>query len=163
VKTSLAAIAAPAIHTHRGGALPFGKPVVPENSMPAFRNAAKIGGSDDFWLELDAVVSSDGVPFVIHDSTLDRTTDCSGSVLETPVPSRICRRWTRAGHGRGDVGSFPAEACTGDGSARVAPRRANAHPTDDVSVVSIEVKLSTSTTRPCAESSCGPTRSGPQR
>jgi len=83
--TPPATAATPAIHAHRGGALAFGKPVVPENSMPAFRNAAMIGGGAGFWLELDAVVSSDGVPFVIHDSTLDRTTDCTGNVLETPA------------------------------------------------------------------------------
>jgi glycerophosphoryl diester phosphodiesterase len=80
-----AAAATPAIHAHRGGALAFGKPVVPENSMPAFRNAAVIGGTSGFWLELDAVVSSDGVPFVIHDSTLDRTTNCAGAVTATPA------------------------------------------------------------------------------
>lgn len=80
-----AAASVPEIHAHRGGALAFGAPVVPENSMPAFRRAAAIGGGEGFWLELDAVVSSDGVPFVIHDSTLDRTTDCTGNVLDTPA------------------------------------------------------------------------------
>lgn len=80
-----AAAAVPEIHAHRGGALAFGAPVVPENSMPAFHRAAAIGGGQGFWLELDAVVSSDGVPFVIHDSTLDRTTDCAGNVLDTPA------------------------------------------------------------------------------
>jgi glycerophosphoryl diester phosphodiesterase len=77
-----AAAAAPTIHAHRGGALEFGKPVLPEDAMPAFRATAEIAGT---WLELDTVVSADGVPVVIHDSTLDRTTDCAGNVLNTPV------------------------------------------------------------------------------
>jgi glycerophosphoryl diester phosphodiesterase len=77
-----AAAAAPIIHAHRGGALNFGQPVLPEDAMPAFRATAEIPGT---WLELDTVVSADGVPVVIHDSTLDRTTDCAGNVLNTPL------------------------------------------------------------------------------
>lgn len=80
---TLAALATtPVIHAHRGGALEFGKPVLPEDALPAFRATAEIPGT---WLEMDTVVSADGVPVVIHDSTLDRTTDCSGNVLDTPV------------------------------------------------------------------------------
>jgi glycerophosphoryl diester phosphodiesterase len=33
-------------------------------------------------VELDVHVSKDGVPFVMHDGTLDRTTDCSGPVAD---------------------------------------------------------------------------------
>ena len=86
----LATLAAtPVVHAHRGGALDFGKPVRPEDAMPAFRHAAGIPGT---WLELDTVVSEDGVPVVIHDSTLDRTTDCTGNVLNTPVAEiELCR------------------------------------------------------------------------
>ena len=32
--------AKPAIHAHRGGAIVSGKPTYPENTMPAFRQAA---------------------------------------------------------------------------------------------------------------------------
>ena len=68
----------------------FGEPVLPENSLSAFQNAAdRFPGT---WLELDSVVSRDGVPFVIHDSTLDRTTDCDGHVLEkTSAEIEACR------------------------------------------------------------------------
>ena len=89
VAVAAPAAAAPVIHAHRGGALDFGKPVRPEDALPAFRHAATIPGT---WLEMDTVVSADGVPVVIHDSTLDRTTDCSGNVLDTPVTAiEACR------------------------------------------------------------------------
>jgi glycerophosphoryl diester phosphodiesterase len=44
----------------------------PENTLAAFASAVKVGV--DF-VELDYHHSSDGVPIVIHDETLDRTTD----------------------------------------------------------------------------------------
>jgi glycerophosphoryl diester phosphodiesterase len=70
--------ASPYIHAHRGGAIVNGQPTYPENAMPAFRQAARRG----FTLELDAKVTSDGVPVVFHDATLDRVTPCSGPVAE---------------------------------------------------------------------------------
>jgi glycerophosphoryl diester phosphodiesterase len=72
-----AAAALPDIHAHRGGTLSFGKPIEPENALPAFKHAKAHGGK---WVELDAHVSKDGVPFVMHDDTLKRTTDCTGAV-----------------------------------------------------------------------------------
>lgn len=57
---------------HRGGAA-----YAPEDTMTAYRNAARLG-VDDF--ETDSYLSSDGVLVLIHDGTLDRTTGCSGSV-----------------------------------------------------------------------------------
>jgi len=84
------AVASPAVHAHRGGSLAFGAPVLPEDTLPAFTNTAT--AFPGTWLELDSVVSSDGVPFVIHDSTLDRTTDCAGPVLEkTAAQVESCR------------------------------------------------------------------------
>lgn len=44
----------------------------PENTLPSFASAVKVGV--DF-VELDYYHSADGVPVVIHDKTLDRTTD----------------------------------------------------------------------------------------
>lgn len=67
------------IHAHRGGTLDRGTPVAPENTAAAFR-AARGSGADV--LELDVHQSKDGVPYVIHDATLDRTTDCAGVVAE---------------------------------------------------------------------------------
>src|SRR5918999_3783179 len=75
------ASAAPAIHAHRGGSVLAGVPTYPEETMSAFRNAAREG----WWLELDAKLTRDGVPVVIHDATLDRTTTCSGAVVEKTV------------------------------------------------------------------------------
>lgn len=80
----------PVIHAHRGGALDLGRPVRPEDTLEAFRFTATV--HPDAWLELDTVVSRDGVPFVIHDSTLDRTTDCSGAVPDrTAAEIEACR------------------------------------------------------------------------
>jgi glycerophosphoryl diester phosphodiesterase len=50
---------------------------LPENTIPSF-DAALEQGADAF--ELDVHVARDGVPVVIHDPTLDRTTDASGPV-----------------------------------------------------------------------------------
>lgn len=65
---------APLFAAHRGGAALW-----PENSLLAFRNALALGA--DF-LELDVHLSRDGEVVVIHDATLDRTTDGSGPVRE---------------------------------------------------------------------------------
>lgn len=83
--TLLVAAAAPSsgagfeVHAHRGGTLSGGVPKTPENSLTAFRAAVPAGADV---LELDTHVTSDGVPFVMHDGDLDRTTDCTGAVAE---------------------------------------------------------------------------------
>lgn len=71
--------ALPELHAHRGGAVQNGQPAFPENTMPAFRHAAAQG----FVIELDVKLTSDRVPIVIHDPTLDRTTTCAGPVRGT--------------------------------------------------------------------------------
>ena len=60
------------IWAHRGASR-----TVPENTLEAFR-AAEADGADG--IELDVHLSRDGVPVVIHDDTLDRTTDGHGPV-----------------------------------------------------------------------------------
>jgi hypothetical protein len=50
---------------------------VPENSLAAIREARRIGAEV---AELDIRLTSDGVLIVMHDSTVDRTTDGSGEV-----------------------------------------------------------------------------------
>src|SRR4051794_37034037 len=78
----LGAVAAPAqaatpfIHAHRGGTVLNGKPKYAEESLAAYRNAAR----NDFVLEADAKLTEDGVPVALHDATLDRTTNCTGEV-----------------------------------------------------------------------------------
>lgn len=51
----------------------------PENTLEAFRRAVEEGAAG---LELDAHMSRDGVVVVIHDDTVDRTTDGRGPVRE---------------------------------------------------------------------------------
>ncbi len=59
---------------HRGNAAEF-----PENTLPAFVSALELGVR---FLELDVQLSRDGVPVVIHDHMLLRTTGLPGSVFE---------------------------------------------------------------------------------
>jgi glycerophosphoryl diester phosphodiesterase len=83
-----AALAAAEIHAHRGGTLAEGVPVTPENSMTAFRNAVAIGADV---VELDAKLTRDGVPVIMHDATLDRATTCNGPVnARTAAELRSC-------------------------------------------------------------------------
>jgi glycerophosphoryl diester phosphodiesterase len=59
---------------HRGNAAEF-----PENTLGAFNSALQLGVR---FLELDVQFSRDGVPVVIHDHLLARTTGQPGSVFE---------------------------------------------------------------------------------
>jgi glycerophosphoryl diester phosphodiesterase len=59
---------------HRGGAQ-----YAPENTLAAFRNGIA-GGAD--CLELDVQMTRDGALVVIHDYTVDRTTDGTGAVRD---------------------------------------------------------------------------------
>lgn len=79
----------------------------PENTLAAFR-AAKALGAD--WVELDVSLSADGVPVIIHDETLDRTTNLSG-----PVHLR-----TAAELGRADAGSWFDARFAGEGVPTLA-------------------------------------------
>ena len=49
----------------------------PENTLLAFEAAVRRGADA---VELDVRLTADGAPVVIHDATLDRTTDRSGPV-----------------------------------------------------------------------------------
>jgi glycerophosphoryl diester phosphodiesterase len=59
---------------HRGASA-----YAPENTLAAFRLAAQMGADG---LELDAKLSRDGAIVVMHDATVDRTTDGSGRVSD---------------------------------------------------------------------------------
>ncbi|MEL6342398.1 MAG: glycerophosphodiester phosphodiesterase family protein [Myxococcota bacterium] len=61
---------------HRGA-----RGLAPENTPPAFDIARELG----IPFELDTMVCGSGELVVIHDETLDRTTDGSGAVSETPL------------------------------------------------------------------------------
>jgi glycerophosphoryl diester phosphodiesterase len=69
---SIADMTRPFIWAHRGASS-----CAPENTMAAFSEAVACGADG---IELDIHLSSDGVPVVIHDNTLDRTTDGRGAV-----------------------------------------------------------------------------------
>ena len=71
--------AVPGVQAHRGGAVLAGVPAFGEETMPAFRNAAE---ELHVVLELDTKLTADGVPVVIHDDTLERTTNCEGLVAD---------------------------------------------------------------------------------
>lgn len=51
----------------------------PENTLAAFRSAVAAGAD---WLEMDVQMTKDGALVVIHDETVDRTTNGSGAVRE---------------------------------------------------------------------------------
>lgn len=51
--------------------------MAPENTLPGFRHAVEVGADG---VELDVRCSRDGELMVIHDETVDRTTDGSGAV-----------------------------------------------------------------------------------
>lgn len=68
----MTALRRPAIASHRGGARLW-----PENSLTAFRAALRLPAEQ---LELDVHLTADDAPVVLHDATLDRTTDGAGPV-----------------------------------------------------------------------------------
>jgi glycerophosphoryl diester phosphodiesterase len=54
----------------------------PENTLAAFREAVRLGADA---VECDVRLSGDGKPVVIHDDTVDRTTDGRGAVSRLPL------------------------------------------------------------------------------
>lgn len=68
----------PLLIAHRGGA-----GLAPENTLAAFVPAVREWGAD--MVELDVHASADGHVVVIHDPTVDRTTDGTGAVADMPL------------------------------------------------------------------------------
>ncbi|WP_144822192.1 glycerophosphodiester phosphodiesterase [Marinobacter piscensis] len=62
------------VYGHRGA-----KGEAPENTLPGFRFAY---GQGVRHFELDLVLSKDGVPVLLHDLTVDRTTESKGNVSQ---------------------------------------------------------------------------------
>ncbi len=54
-----------------------GKGLYPENTIPAINSSFDIGSD---WVEIDIRRTSDGVPVLMHDATVDRTTDGTGLI-----------------------------------------------------------------------------------
>ncbi len=65
----------PRFFAHRGGGA-----LAPENTLAGIALAARLGFRG---VEFDTMLCADGVPFLIHDETLERTTDGSGDVART--------------------------------------------------------------------------------
>lgn len=65
----------PVIIAHRGASA-----YAPENTMAAFRKAVELSADG---IELDVKCSKDGEIVIIHDQSLDRTTNGHGKVIET--------------------------------------------------------------------------------
>lgn len=65
------------VYGHRGAPAEF-----PENTLASFRRALEL---DIAGIELDVHLSADGVPVVIHDETVDRTTNGQGAVANLTV------------------------------------------------------------------------------
>ena len=66
----------PRIIAHRGGGI-----LAPENTLAGLKLARNLGFPG---VEFDVKLSADGVPILMHDDTLERTTDGQGQVARTP-------------------------------------------------------------------------------
>nr|WP_269205004.1 glycerophosphodiester phosphodiesterase family protein [Motilibacter aurantiacus] len=64
--------ALPAVIAHRGDSYN-----APENTLAAFESAIRNGAD---WVEIDVQTTRDGVPVVMHDNTVDRTTAGTGDI-----------------------------------------------------------------------------------
>lgn len=73
----------------------------PENTMSAFRSAVEMGAE---MIELDILLSKDGVPVVIHDETLERTTNRIGKAADFDLKDLLTL----------DAGSWFSEKHTGE-------------------------------------------------
>lgn len=67
----------PLVIAHRGGSLE-----VPENTLAALRHGVACGAS---WQEIDVGLSSDDACIVLHDDSVDRTTDGAGNLAAWPI------------------------------------------------------------------------------
>lgn len=71
----------PRLFAHRGGG-----GLAPENTLAGIRLAARLGYRG---VEFDVMLSADGAPVLIHDETLERTTDGAGRVAHTPLAALL--------------------------------------------------------------------------
>ena len=71
-------MASPLIIGHRGASA-----VAPENTMAAFREAIAVGADG---IEFDVRLTRDGVPIIIHDNTLRRTTGLPHRIADLTWP-----------------------------------------------------------------------------
>jgi len=118
----------PLIYAHRGASA-----LAPENTLAAFLLALQAGADG---IELDVMLSRDKELVVIHDSTVDRTTDGTGKVSDLPLSAlRELDAGTRFGEEfRGEKLPTLAEVFeTVGGKMRINVELKNyAHPLDDL-------------------------------
>lgn len=88
----------PRLFGHRGAAA-----VEPENTLRSFSRAIRDGAD---YLELDVHATADGQVVVIHDPTVDRTTDGTGAVKDSTLAA--LQRLDAGYSFRGSDGGFPA-------------------------------------------------------
>jgi glycerophosphoryl diester phosphodiesterase len=101
----------PAIASHRGGAFLW-----PENGLQAFRASAVLPLEQ---IECDVHASQDGQAVVIHDATLERTTDGRGLVVERTAHELRGLRLRGAG---GEAVPMLADMLGALAGSRAAPR-----------------------------------------
>lgn len=85
------------VYAHRGYSGRY-----PENTMLAFREAEKTGCGG---IELDVQLTKDGQVVVIHDETIDRTTDGTGHVIDFTLEE--LRKFNAAARWEGKFGFEP--------------------------------------------------------
>jgi glycerophosphoryl diester phosphodiesterase len=108
-------------HSFPGNAFPLivahrGSPVDrPENTLPSFERAIELGAGA---IELDVRITADGVPVVMHDPTVDRTTDGSGPVHE--LTAKQVRRLRARGEVAAGVPTLAEVLALASGRAAVA-------------------------------------------
>ena len=73
----------------------------PENTLASLRKARALGVD---WVEFDVRLTADGVPVLLHDETLDRTTDAIGAVSD----------YSRASLGEVDAGRWYGDGFVGE-------------------------------------------------
>lgn len=95
------------IYAHRGVSAHY-----PENTLAAFARAIELGVDG---IELDVRSSADGVPVVIHDDTVERTTNAIGSIADFTAKQL---NLLDAGH-RQHVPTLAAVLKLAEGKARV--------------------------------------------
>lgn len=89
VRQRITDLAPVAIFAHRGQGPTISGSIFPENSLAAFREAIRLGTDG---LEMDSELTEDGKLVLMHDDTVDRTTDCSGCVSTLTFDAiRACR------------------------------------------------------------------------
>lgn len=76
-RTETTESAIPSVIAHRGAS-----GTAPENTLAAMRKASELGAR---WVEFDVMLCADGVPILMHDDDLSRTTNGTGPVADMPL------------------------------------------------------------------------------